>query len=329
MFEIYNKVRENIVNRENEIRSVLAAMDAGKHILLEGPPGTSKSTLLRNIAKEANIPFFIVEGNIDLTPAKLVGHFNPAKVMSDNYHPDYFEKGPLTRSMEEGGILYIEEFNRMPADVSNVLITPMEEGEMYIPRYGLVKAVRPFTVIAAQNPYDDVGTVRVSRAFMDRICLIKMNYQGETEECEIVRLRTGYDDPRVIQAAVTMVRKTREHPDIKLGASVRAAIDLVDIFASMQKMSGQPVKNFLTAARMALANKIWLNETTARTAEEIIEDIWDSMHVQYRDLAKATRDKGLFSTDSESAGEGQPEEKANRQKKKMTAMSGTAFWMRC
>lgn len=280
MFETYVKVKEDVVGRENEIKSILAAMDAGKHILLEGPPGTSKSTMLRKIALAANIPFYIVEGNIDLTPSKLVGHFNPAKVMADNYQPEYFEKGPLTKAMEEGGILYIEEFNRMPADVSNVLITPMEEGEMYIPRYGQVLAVHPFTVIAAQNPYDDVGTVRVSRAFMDRICLIKMDYQSEDEEREIVHRRTGYQVPETITAAVSLVRKTREHPDIKLGASVRAAIDLVDIFASMQKLADEPERNFLAAARMALSNKIWLNEMAARTPDEIIEDIWDSLKIR-------------------------------------------------
>ena len=157
MLKIYAKASEGVVGREIEIKSILAAMDAGKHILLEGPPGTSKSTLLRKIAREAGIPFYIVEGNVDLTPAKLVGYFDPSRVIADSYQPEYFEKGPLTRAMEEGGILYIEEFNRMPADVSNVLITPMEEGEMSIPRYGVLRAVRPFTVISAQNPYDDVG----------------------------------------------------------------------------------------------------------------------------------------------------------------------------
>jgi Mg-chelatase subunit ChlI len=45
--------------------------------------------------------------------------------MSESYQPEYFEKGPLTKAMEGGGILYIEEFNRMPADVSNVLISPI------------------------------------------------------------------------------------------------------------------------------------------------------------------------------------------------------------
>jgi MoxR-like ATPase len=294
---IYKNVDQEVVGRENEIGSILTAMVAGKHILLEGPPGTSKSTLLRKIAKQARIPFFIVEGNIDLTPSKLVGHFNPAKVMADSYQPEYFEKGPLTEAMEQGGILYIEEFNRMPADVSNVLISPMEEGEMTVPRYGQVNAVRPFTVIAAQNPYDDVGTVRVSRAFMDRICLIKMDYQSETEEQEIVRVRTGQENTRenaqIISLAIKMVRKTRNHPDIKLGASVRAAIDLVDLFFGRQQLIDQPDENFLIASRMAMSNKIWLNEMASKTADEIIEELWNGFKGQCRIFSDAMQKKAL------------------------------------
>ena len=281
MFNIYENLKDDVVGRTVETKSILIAMQAGKHLLLEGPPGTSKSTLLRTIARASRIPLHMIEGNVDLTPAKLVGHFNPANVMSDGYQPEYFEKGPLTMAMEGGGILYIEEFNRMPADVSNVLISPMEEGEMTIPRYGLVKAVRPFTLIAAQNPYDDVGTVRVSRAFMDRICLIKMDYQSESEEREIVRFRTGLDDADTIAFAVGMVRETRDHPDIKSGASIRAAIDMVDLFSGMQKLSNDPVQNILMAARMALPHKIRLNEMTQKTADEIVEDIWNRLKGQY------------------------------------------------
>ncbi len=284
LLQIHAKVARGVVGREIEIKSILTAMDAGKHILLEGPPGTSKSTLLRKISHEAGIPFYLVEGNIDLTPAKLVGYFNPSQVMEDSYKPEYFEKGPLTRAMEEGGILYIEEFNRMPADVSNVLISPMEEGEISIPRYGTVKAVSPFTVIAAQNPYDDVGTVRISRAFMDRICLIKMNYQNEAEEREIVRLRTGMDSSEIVDLSVKMVRKTREHPDIKLGSSIRGAIDVVDLFVGMQKLADQPGNHFLTTALMAISNKIWLNEMASKTADEIIEEVYASLRNQYPDL---------------------------------------------
>jgi MoxR-like ATPase len=318
--EIYHQVSEAVVGRQAEIKSILTAMDTGKHILLEGPPGTSKSTLLRTIARQAGFPFYIVEGNIDLTPAKLVGHFNPAKVMADDYQPEYFEKGPLTRAMEEGGILYIEEFNRMPADVSNVLISPMEEAEISIPRYGTVMAVRPFTVIAAQNPYDDVGTVRVSRAFMDRICLVKMNYQSEEEERDIVRIRSGSNDAELVKLAVKMVRETRNHPDIKLGASIRAGIDLVDLFVGMQKLTDQPEHNFLTSARMSMSNKIWLKEMAAKSADEIIETLWHCLRADGKTCFENIKDRITEAIAEQEVEDNDSDEAIKAKKKKMIAM---------
>ncbi len=273
MREKLKLIQEGLIGRKSEITNILAALSAGKHMLLEGPPGTSKSTILRCIATVLQVPFYIVEGNIDLVPAKLVGQFNPAKVLAESFHPDFFEKGPLTLAMEQGGILYLEEFNRMPADIANVLITPMEEGELNIPRFGTIKARPGFMVIAAQNPYDDVGTVRVSRAFMDRICRITLDYQSEEEEISIVQARTGVDDPELVKLAVNIVRQTRNHPNIKLGASVRAAIDIVAICSNLQLLTDDPQNNFETAVLMALTGKIWLTELTNRTSEDILRDL--------------------------------------------------------
>jgi MoxR-like ATPase len=120
---------------------------------------------------------------------------------------------------------------------------------------------------------------------MDRICLIKMDYQSEEEERKIVQMRTRIKDPEAVPLAVEMVRATREHADIKLGASIRAAIDMVDIFTGMQKLADQPRKNILTAARMGLSNRIWLNEMTRKTADDIIEEIWSSLRGRYKTFA--------------------------------------------
>lgn len=273
MLDFYNEVKRHIVGREKEIKAILAALEARKHILLEGPPGTSKTTMLRHIAKATGRSLYIIEGNIDLTPAKLIGHFNPSLVMKDDYRPEYFVKGPLVRAMEEGGILYLEEFNRMPADVCNVLISPMEERELNIPRYNTVKALQTFTVIAAQNPYDDVGTVRVSRAFMDRVCRIRVDYQSEDEEREIVSLRTGSTDDKLIEFAVKIVRATRSHPDLKLGASVRAAIDIVDIAANLLNLGFGRDEALTQAAVMAAVGRVWLSELVSKNAEDVIMEI--------------------------------------------------------
>ncbi|MBS4025917.1 MAG: MoxR family ATPase [Clostridia bacterium] len=271
MERILAKVKEGIIGRTVELESIVLALSAGKHILLEGPPGTSKSTMLRKVAIEMDLPFYMIEGSIDLVPGKLTGHFDPSKVLAGDFKKEFFIKGPLTKAMEEGGIFYIEEFNRMPADVSNVLISPMEEGELHIPRYGTVKAAKGFTIIAAQNPFDDVGTVRVSRAFMDRICRIAIGYQSIDEEEEIVRYHTDCPEQDLISFAVQIVRETRKHQEFKLGASVRAAIDLVD----MAKQFPLPInrEKFTQIMLMALSGKAWLNELSERTAEDLLKEI--------------------------------------------------------
>jgi MoxR-like ATPase len=275
MLELYEELKRNIVGRERELLKILSALEARKHLLLEGPPGTSKSTILRVITKLSNIPFYLLEGNIDLTPGKLVGHFSPSEVISDDYKPEYFNKGPLVMAMEEGGFLYIEEFNRMPADATNVLLTAMEDREINIPRYGKVVAKPEFTVICAQNPHDDVGTLRVSRAFLDRVCRIKLDYQTEEEEMRIVEKRTQCKNRELIRLAVKMARGTRNHKEVKLGVSVRGPIDMVQIAEKMHR-GGFDSKNVLIDSMMlAFSGKIWLDELSEKNQEEILMEIFD------------------------------------------------------
>ena len=102
-------IQGDIVGRTKELELILASLDAGKHILLEGAPGTSKSTILRLVAENSGLPMYILEGNADLTPAKLVGNFDPSLVLEHGLKPEYFIKGPLFRAMEEGGLLYIDQ----------------------------------------------------------------------------------------------------------------------------------------------------------------------------------------------------------------------------
>jgi MoxR-like ATPase len=272
---ILGQVREEVVGREREIREIFAAMLSRKHILLEGPPGTSKSTIVRSLARSMNVPFHFIEGSIDLTPSKLIGFFNPGKVLKDSYQKEYFEMGPLTQAMEESGVLYLEEFNRMSSESANLLITPMEEGLINIPRYGQVSAGDGFTIICSQNPYDDVGTLQVSRAFLDRVVRIRMDYQSEDEEIEIAALRSGSDNQQLIKSAVRVTRVTRDMQEIKLGASVRAAIDIILLMENLALLSDEELtpEDMTDACKMALTSKVWLSETINATPEEIVERV--------------------------------------------------------
>ena len=310
---VRDRVRQHLVGREHELNLVLAAVAAGRDIVLEGPPGTSKSTLLRAITAEWGIPLVFVEGNADLTPAKIVGHHNPARVLREDYSAANFVDGPLLEAMREGGFLYIEEFNRAPEDTLNTLLTAMAERSIAVPRAGTVVAKPTFRVIASMNPYDNIGTTRLSTSVHDRFCRLSIGYQDEHAERDIVALRAALPDcppavyRRLVADAVAVTRATRAHEDVRQGSSVRGAIDLtliagelltlemeraVDsaelaqdsgpeqaVTAGDNENAGDNEKQYretiYDAMVVALSGRIFLDETVDLSPEQVLRQIWE------------------------------------------------------
>ncbi|MFE6509443.1 AAA family ATPase [Nocardioides sp. NPDC057767] len=270
-------VAQAVVGRQQELDLVLAAVSSGRDIMLEGPPGTSKSTMLRAITNNWGVAFHLVEGNAELTPARLIGHHNPARVLREDYSHDNFVPGPLLEAMEAGGFLYIEELNRVPEDTLNVLLAAMAEREIMVPRLGLVRAAPSFRVIASMNPFDNVGTARISDSVYDRWCRLVVDYQTAAEEEVIVAERAGCEDPRLAADAVAITRATRSHPDLRRGSSVRGAIDLAAIAAELRRMGGRDhEQSVLAAALLALSGRVSVDDASEATAEEVITGIWES-----------------------------------------------------
>src|SRR6188472_1456185 len=104
--------------------------------------------------------------------------------------------------MRTGGFLYVEEFNRTPEDTVNTLLTAMAERRIAVPRVGIVVARPTFRVVASMNPYDNVGTTRLSTSVYDRLCRIAIGYQDDAAERAIVFRRTDIDSDRAIADAV-------------------------------------------------------------------------------------------------------------------------------
>jgi MoxR-like ATPase len=221
------------LRREREVLTV--ALEAGRHVVIEGPPGTGKSTLLRDIARHAGQDVVFAEGNAELTPARLIGQYDPAQVLTEGYVPASFTDGPLLRAMRAGALLYLEEFNRVPEETLNVLITVLTEGEIAVPRLGTVRAGDGFRLVAAMNPFDAIGTARVSHAVADRICRIVLGYQDSAAEREITTALTG-EKGELADFAVELTRATREHADVRMGASVRGSIDLVLLLTGLARL---------------------------------------------------------------------------------------------
>ncbi|SCX43642.1 MoxR-like ATPase [Klenkia marina] len=266
------------LRREREVLTV--ALRTDRHVVLEGPPGTGKSTLLRSIAADVGTEVVFVEGNAELTPARLVGQYDPAAVMTDGYVPTSFTDGPLLTAMRGSGLLYLEELNRIPEETLNVLITVLTEGEIAVPRLGRVRAAAGFRLIAAMNPFDAIGTARVGQAIADRMCRVVLGYQDADAERAIVTQVTAAG-PDLVGLAVALVRATREHRDLRMGSSVRGANDLVLLLGGLLELRGQQLpdgrETVRDAVHAALSGRVKVVDGVDRTPESVLDQILDDV----------------------------------------------------
>ena len=285
-----------VVGRGREVELLRAALDCGAHVLLEGPPGTGKSTLLRSVAAAGAVPFVFVEGNAELTPGRLIGHFDPAQVLTGGYSPEVFVDGPLVQALRTGALLYVEEVNRVPEETLNVLITVMSEAELHVPRLGRVAAAQGFRLVAAMNPFDAVGTARISAAVYDRCCRITMGYQSADDEADIVSLRAPQVPMAWLAQVVDLVRRTRAHPDIRVGSSVRGSIDMVRLAVSLGGLRGHEPSDWsvaLDAALVSLSGRVRLQESCARSPEDVVRELYEAVFgVQAADPTESTAGGG-------------------------------------
>ncbi len=285
------RVAETVVGREREQRLVISALAAGRDLLMEGPPGTSKTTLLRAITEAFGVPLVFVEGNADLTTAKLVGHHDPAEALTRGFSEATFVEGPLVRAMKAGGFLYVEEVNRAPEETLNALLTAIAEREITVPRAGIVHARPGFRLVASMNPFDNIGTSRISTSVYDRLCRVAIGYQSAADEEAIVVRRTGVGEERVVADAVALTRLTRVHPLVRQGSSVRGAIDLALVADQLMRLDPPAddhsyAETVRDAMYVALSGRIRLDEVGGTTPEAILDELWEQHFVLSPRIAK-------------------------------------------
>jgi len=273
MLSAVNPIRQiqrdhGIVGRADELAMALAVLGAGRHLLLEGPVGVGKTTVALAVCAHIGRSVVRVDGDDRYSESKLTGWFDPPLVLAKGYNEDTFFAGPLVQAMRQGAVLFINELNRMPEAVQNVLLPALDERLLVVPRIGDVRAAAGFQVVATQNPVEYIATGHLSEALRDRFEHVGLDYQSADEETEIVRRETGCADLALVDEAVAITRATRSDPRFRKGASVRAAIAMVAIAA---RTDGPDAVR--RAAGAALPTRVELRDETDWPLPDVLDEL--------------------------------------------------------
>ena len=176
--QVIDEVGKVVVGQKHMVNRLLIGLFTQNHILLEGVPGIAKTLTVNTLAKVLQLDFKRIQFTPDLLPADLVG------TMIYNQKKAAFEvkKGPIFSNM-----ILADEVNRSPAKVQSALLESMQEKQVTIGEetYPLV---RPFLVMATQNPVDQEGTYPLPEAQVDRFMMkVHVKYPSKEEELEVMR----------------------------------------------------------------------------------------------------------------------------------------------
>ncbi len=245
--QVLDEIERAVVGRRRSLELVLIGILAAGHILLEDLPGLGKTLIARSFAKVLGLDFARIQFTPDMLPSDVVG----APFYNQRTGEMVFRPGPVFTNL-----LLADEINRTPPKTQAALLEAM--GESQVSADGeTMRLPQPFIVLATDNPIEYEGTYELPEAQLDRFVMrLRLGYLEPDDEVAMVqrRLDRGRENvelsqvidasellamrdaleqvevaPDLLDYAVAIVRATRDHPQIQVGASPRGSLSLVQL----------------------------------------------------------------------------------------------------
>ena len=304
-------MNQTIVGQKHLVESLLTAMLANGHILLEGVPGLAKTLAIKTLAQLIDAKYSRIQFTPDLLPADVLG----TMIYSVKNEQFQVKKGPIFANF-----VLADEINRAPAKVQSALLEAMQERQVTIGDH-TYPMDRPFLVMATQNPIEQEGTYPLPEAQVDRFLMkVVIGYPTQDEEREIIRMNISegyretvepllkpeevveaqkvvgkiYVDEKIERYIVDIVFATRNPAQygledlasyIAFGASPRASISLAKAaraYAFLHQRGYVVPEDVISVCHDVMRHRIGLTyeaEANNFTTDMIITDILDKIQV--------------------------------------------------
>ena len=299
---IVDNIEKVIVGKHSSVQLTVLGLLCQGHMLIEDVPGTGKTVLAKSIAKSVGCKFQRIQFTPDMLPTDVTG----VSVFNQKSREFEFRPGPI-----HAQIVLADEINRATPKTQSALLEAMEERQVTVD--GVTHPLTPpFMVLATQNPIEYEGTFPLPEAQLDRFLLrIQLGYPTKDEEVEILdrqqyihpieeleqavsvdellaaqtAIKEVYLDSLVKEYVVEIVRNTRIHPDVYLGASYRGALAIYRLGQARAAMFGRDYvlpDDVKALAEPALSHRIIVGPA-ARIKDiepdSIVQDILENLPV--------------------------------------------------
>jgi MoxR-like ATPase len=300
---VLDEIERAVVGHRRSLELVLIGILAGGHVLLEDLPGLGKTLIARSFATALGLDFARIQFTPDLLPSDVVG----APLYDQRAGEMVFRPGPVFTQL-----LLADEINRTPPKTQAALLEAMGEGQVSMD--GITRRLpQPFVVLATDNPIEYEGTYELPEAQLDRFLIrLSLGYLQHDDEIamlqrrldrrqeaadlhpvttaeELVAMRAALEQvevsPDLLDYVVAIVRATRSHAQIQVGASPRGALALAQLARGHAILEGRDfvipddIKKIAVPAlahRITLRPELWVRQVKA---DDVVARVLDTVPV--------------------------------------------------